>query len=436
MKVVAFLPAKGTSERIKSKNLKLLNGKPLFLHTLEKLITCDFIDEVYLDSEADEILDYADYLDYKKLKRDPSFATNKTDGHRMFYNEISHVDADIYVQILCTSPFITPQTIKKGIDILLNDENYDSVVLMCREKQYLWRDEGNGKNEPLYDKYNIPNSNTLPDTLIESMGLYIIRSDVAHRLKMRYGERVYMLTADAIETIDVNFPDEFQLAENIMRGIAEKENSRRHIIEKFLDSAVLSDILNDLGIVSTISGLFPNIPNKKIFARANTLKLRPMKSDDDYHKIYEGLDTYERITPGEVIVVENDVEDRAYFGKLNAHLAIRAGAVGVVVSSVTRDIDAVCALDFPVFSKGYSCADVKRYAVVDGHQVPVQINGVKIFPGDLIFADRCGVVRIPRQYERNVLQKAIEVIDKETRILKRVLAGEESHNIYLHEGEF
>ena len=55
MKVVAFLPAKGTSERIASKNFKLLNGKPLFLHTLEKLVSCDIIDEDYLDSESDKI---------------------------------------------------------------------------------------------------------------------------------------------------------------------------------------------------------------------------------------------------------------------------------------------------------------------------------------------------------------------------------------------
>ena len=431
MKVVAFLPAKGSSERIKSKNIKPLNGKPLFLHTLEKLVSCDFIDEVYLDSESDEILNYASYLNYIPLKRDPALATNKTDGHMMFYNEVSQVQADVYIQILCTSPFISPETIKNGVDILLNNSEYDSVVLMRKDKQYIWHD-----GEPTYDRFHIPNSIDLPDTVIESMGLYIIRAEAAHRLKMRYGERVYMLTADAIETVDVNSPDEFRLAENIMRGIAEKYNSRRHIIEKFLDSAVLSDILNEIGIPSTVSGLLPNIQNKKIFARANTLKLRAINSNDDYREIYDGLDTYERITPGEVIVVENEVANRAYFGKLNAHLAIRAGAVGTIISGVTRDIDAVCALDYPVFSRGYSCADVKKIAVVEGHQVPVQIDGVEIFPGDLIFADRCGVVRIPRKYEETVLQKAIDVIDKETRILKRVLSGEESREIYKIEGEF
>ena len=57
MKVVAFLPAKGSSERIENKNIKLLDGKPLFLYTLEKLVKCDFIDEV-LNSDLNFIDKY------------------------------------------------------------------------------------------------------------------------------------------------------------------------------------------------------------------------------------------------------------------------------------------------------------------------------------------------------------------------------------------
>jgi|TARA_B110000259_G_scaffold46040_1_gene53496 CMP-N-acetylneuraminic acid synthetase len=46
MKVVAFLPVKGKSSRIENKNIKLLDGKPLFIYTLDKLLKCDFIDKV------------------------------------------------------------------------------------------------------------------------------------------------------------------------------------------------------------------------------------------------------------------------------------------------------------------------------------------------------------------------------------------------------
>lgn len=431
MKVVAFLPAKGTSERIESKNLKLLNGKPLFLYTLEKLCDCEFIDEVYLDSESDEILNYAPYLNYIPLKRDPALANNKTDGHQMFYNEVRQVEADIYVQILGTSPFISQETIKKGIDVLKEHEEYDSVVLMKKEKEYLWED-----GQPKYDKFHIPNSNTLPDTIIESMGLYIVRNECAHRTKMRYGDNTYMLTADAVETIDVNYPDEFELAEYIMRGMKEKENTRLRVLANFFNSAIFSDILGDMGIDATIAGLIPNFANKKIFARANTLKIRALKDGEDFHGIYDGLKTYEKITPGEVIVVENDVENRAYFGELNANLAVRAGAVGTIVSSVTRDIEAVNLLDYPVFAKGYCCADVKRKATVESHQQPICIQGITINPGDLIFADQCGVVCIPHKLEREVLRTAIEVKEKENSIIKRVLNDEDAMAIYLKEGEF
>lgn len=431
MKVVAFLPAKGTSSRIESKNMKLLNGKPLFLHTLEKLLECDFIDEVYLDSEADEILNYAKYLKYIPLKRDPALADNNTDGHQMFYNEVKQVEADIYIQILCTSPFITPNTIKKGVEILKNNGEFDSVILVKKEKEYLWEN-----NQPTYDKFHIPNSNTLPDTIIESMGLYIVRRESALRTKMRYGDNVYMLTADAVETIDVNYPDEFRLAEYIMRGLSERENSKMRTWSKFLKSSVLSDILYEMGIPSTITTLKANLVGKKIFGRANTLKIRALRDGEDYRGIYDGLKTYERITPGEVIVVENSVENRAYFGELNANLAIRAGAVGTIVSSVTRDIEEVNLLDYPVYSKGYCCADVKGVATVEGHQVPIQIDGISINPGDLIFADCCGIVRIPKRVEREVLSMAIKVLDTESSILKRIFNGEGAMSIYTNEGEF
>lgn len=130
MKVVAFLPAKETSERIKNKNVTVLDGKPLFLHTLEKLMECDFIDEVYLDTESDDIYEMAKYTGCIYLKRAVELASNKTDGHSLFYNEAVKVDADIYVQILGTSPFIKKDTIKRAINVLKETSEFDSVVLV------------------------------------------------------------------------------------------------------------------------------------------------------------------------------------------------------------------------------------------------------------------------------------------------------------------
>jgi len=122
--------------------MQLLDSKPLFLHTLEKLLSCDFIDEVYLDSESEKIFEMASDLNFKKLKRDKKLAKNSTDGNQLFLNEVKHANADIYVQILCTSPFIEVSTIKKGVERLKNNKAYDSVVLDLPLEAALVRTEG------------------------------------------------------------------------------------------------------------------------------------------------------------------------------------------------------------------------------------------------------------------------------------------------------
>ena len=431
MKIVAFLPAKGSSERIKSKNLRFLNGKPLFLYTLEKLVECEFIDEVYLDSESDDILNYASYLNYFPLKRDKELATNKTDGHKMFFNEVRQVDADIYIQILGTSPFIKRETIKKGIDILMNHVNYDSVVLVKKEKQYTW-----GKDQPNYDKEHIPNSIDLPDTVIETMGLYIVRAKTAHEKRQRYGERVYLLEAEAIESVDVNFEDDFHLAEKIAEGIWMEEVNKFKLLSKHLSSSLISDILWEHGVQSTIKGLNLNIKNRRIMGRANTLKIRKLRENEDFHGIYNGLSTYKEMRSGEIICVENECPEYAYFGELNTNLAIRSGAIGTVIGGVTRDISEITELDYPVFSKGYCCTDVRGIATMESHNKEIQIAGVKIVPGNIIFADVNGIVVIPKKLEQEVISQALKSMKTEKSVLNRIITGEDAFSIHEIEGAF
>ncbi len=61
----------------------------------------------------------------------------------------------------------------------------------------------------------------------------------------------------------------------------------------------------------------------KFLGRANTLKLRDLNEGEDIKGIYSALDSYDSIIPGDIILAQNDTPDYAYFGELNAHLAIR-----------------------------------------------------------------------------------------------------------------
>jgi hypothetical protein len=103
-------------------------------------------------------------------------------------NEVRHVDADIYIQILATSPFISINTIRKGVDELLSNPKFDSAVLIKKDQQYLW-----GDSKPTYDINNIPNSVDLPTSIIETMGLYIVRREAAQHTKRRIGDMPFLI---------------------------------------------------------------------------------------------------------------------------------------------------------------------------------------------------------------------------------------------------
>jgi regulator of RNase E activity RraA/CMP-N-acetylneuraminic acid synthetase len=410
-KVVAFVPAKGSSERIENKNAKLLDGRPLVVHTLDRLLKCQNVDEIYLDTESDEIARLARHLPVKIMQRNRFLASNGTDGHALFMNEVRHADADIYVQALCTAPFVRPETVDRAIEILIRDTRFDSVALVRKEKQYLWTE-----NQPAYGYGRIPNSVELPATLIEAMSLYVVRREAALATNRRFGHRVHLLETSPVESIDVNTPADFELAEYIASGQRERERVILRTLRTELTSPVLADILDQLGIHGAVRGLQPLTPEARILGRAKTLKLRALEPGEDFHGIYEALTSYERIVANDVIVVENGVPEFAYFGDLNARLAIRAGAVGAIIDGATRDSNNVRALGFPVFARGTFCMDVRNRATVDEMDGPVVIGGQRVEPGDLIFADADGVIVIPKKHERQTIQLAMETISKESQI--------------------
>ena len=418
MKVVAFLPAKGHSSRISNKNLKLLDGQPLFLYTLRKLMACSFIDEVYLDTEDEHIIELATETGANVLRRDAALASNSTDGNALFRYEASKVEADIYIQILCTSPFIKIETISEGVSCLQNKPEYDSVVLVRKEKQYRWSSEG-----PLYRIDPIPNSVDLPDAIIETMALYIARRSCVEETGRRIGNNPYLLEASAIEAVDVNWPEDFEMANLIAAGLREKDRSLLQNIKGMLNSAMLSDILDDLGFPNQIiKTLKPNF-DCKILGRAKTLRLRAIRPGEDFRGIYNALDSYKNIVPNDIIMVENEVGEFAYFGELNGNLAIRSGAVGAIIGGNTRDSSALRDLHFPVFARGHSCQDVRKRAVLDHMNQTISIGGVRVSPDELVFADFEGVVVIPRSIEKEVLIRCADVIRNEKQLVLDISLG-------------
>lgn len=432
MKTVAFLPVKGSSSRVKNKNIRPFNGEPLFVFTLRKLLRCDFIDEVYLDSESDEILSIGKRLGAHLLKRDPSLADNRTDGNKLFMNEINHVEADIYIQHLCTSPFVKESTIRAAVNKLDDSAEYDSVVLGREEKVYPWMG-----NKPAYDINHIPNSVDLPPSRSEAMALYVIRREAAFQTGRRVGNLPYFLNGEPIELIDINNESDLDLANLVGAGLLAQEEKRLKLIGRVLTSPVLSDVMDDLGLSGVLApGYECNLPETKAFGRARTLHLRSATPDDPPDSIYKALRSYLQVVSNDIIVVKNDQPSLAYFGELNMSLAIRSGAVGAVIAGVTRDTGPTKTAGFPVYAKGRHCRDIKGKGAVQTMNQPIEIDGVTVHPSDLIFCDRDGIVVIPRTHEAEVLHRALEIVQREKEIVRDICSDIDINNIVSKYGFF
>lgn len=433
MRTVAFVPAKGDSTRIRNKNTVILDGDYLFKRKLKQLLACPEIDDVYLDTESDAIIEMVSDLPVKILKRDAKLASNKTDGHELFANECAKVEADIYIQCLCTSPFMTAETMTRAIKALKADKKADSLVAVQKRKQYTW----NAKGRPAYGDGRIPNSVDLPDTVIETMGLYMVRRQKGKpKPKRRFGDKVVMFELTDEEAFDVNWPDDLALAERISAGYRAAHNAALDAIRPHLCSSLLADICKERGLKALLPPGFARVSGRSVLGIAKTLELRKLKKGDDWKGIYTALGTYNFVRPGDVIVVKNDVKDKAYFGDLNANIAIRSGAVGAVVDSYTRDSDELNGLEFSVFAKGISCDDIKYEGTVHAMNRAIKIGGVTINNGDYIYADDDGVLAIPQDLWPSIRDEAMATLKKEFDIRYAIIMGEDVGKVLGIHGAF
>jgi len=132
---------------------------------------------------------------------------------------------------------------------------------------------------------------------------------------------------------------------------------------------------------------------------ANTLSAKP------FGLMLEALDD---LRPNEIYVNTGSSPRNAMWGEMMSTRARKLGAKGAVVNGYVRDTRAILSMNFPTFSFGsYGQDSAPRYKVYD-FRVPIEIGGVLIRPGDILFGDVDGVLVVTAEAEVEVFTKALE----------------------------
>lgn len=214
-KIAAIIPAKGTSKRVKNKNLQDINNETLVGRKIKQLMRSKLIDEVFVGSDSNEILELSKTNGAIPILREAYFCNEElASANEMIADLVSRVESDIIVWAHCTNPFVDEDIYDKAIiEFFENKNSYDSLVSVTSIRNHFWY-----KGEPL--NFN-PNSKRHPfaselETLFYQNGAIFIQSkDSFVSNSYFYGKLPYLFQIPEKLAFDINTEEEMDLARHL-----------------------------------------------------------------------------------------------------------------------------------------------------------------------------------------------------------------------------
>jgi 3-hexulose-6-phosphate synthase / 6-phospho-3-hexuloisomerase len=193
------------------------------------------------------------------------------------------------------------------------------------------------------------------------------------------------------------------------------ERPPKEVVEGFrsVGTSTLSDVLDQMGLDCLASGIKGVDVDFKIVGPALTIKqvsgVLGTYSVEDF-AMSRILDAAQA---GDVLVFDNGGKEISTWGDLASTAAKEKGLEGVVVDGASRDSDEIAKIQFPVFSRHITPRTGKRRTKMLEMNGEIQCGGIRVRPGDVIVADRTGVIIIPKERAAEVLQNSKKTVTDE-----------------------
>ena len=209
-KLVAVVPVRAGSQRVKDKNIKPFAGSNLLTLKLETLKSVTNIDRVVVNSDSDLMISIAHTNQVSTHKREKYFASSECNNSEYFQHIAEVTNSDYIMYSPVTAPLVSSETYFSCINKFMNS-SIKNLVTVSDVKHHMWLD-----GKPLnYDPTNAPNSQDLPDIVSINYGICIIsRDDMIHNRNI-VTDKPYFYKLDEIESIDIDTEFDFMVAEFI-----------------------------------------------------------------------------------------------------------------------------------------------------------------------------------------------------------------------------
>ncbi|WP_028110642.1 cytidylyltransferase domain-containing protein [Ferrimonas futtsuensis] len=212
-RIVALLPMKANSERVKGKNFKNLAGKPLFRWILDSLLEIKEIDQVVINTDAKEILQENGLVEDDRViirERRKELCGDFVSMNLILEDDIKNVEADVYLMTHTTNPLLSSDTISKSINSFNENKDFhDSLFTVNKVQTRFYRKDMSPVN---HDPNNLVRTQDLEPWYEENSCLYIFTKDSFSKTGARIGERPQMFETPALESVDIDEPEDWLMA--------------------------------------------------------------------------------------------------------------------------------------------------------------------------------------------------------------------------------
>ena len=195
MNVHCIILARGGSKGIPNKNIIDFCGKPLIAWTIEQCLQSKHIDNVWVSSDSQDILDVAKEYGAKTISRPDDISGDLASSEAAWMHAIEIIQRDTNIDLVfapqVTSPLRETQDIDNAIE-LFQKENYDSMFSSSiTEDLFFWEKDKHNKLQSVnYDYLNRQRRQDIQEKIIENGSFYIFKPEVIKKYNNRFGGKI------------------------------------------------------------------------------------------------------------------------------------------------------------------------------------------------------------------------------------------------------
>lgn len=227
-RIVALLPMKANSTRVKGKNFRHFCGKPLFRWTLDTLLKIKEIDQVVINTDARFLLAENGLVETDRIlirDRKPEICGDHVSMNLVLADDVANVAAATYLMTHTTNPLISAETFRKAISVFKEaqlEDRADSLFTVNKVQTRFYLEDCSPVN---HVPDNLIPTQDLEPWYEENSNLYIFTAESFANSKARIGANPMMYQSPSFESIDVDTPEDWDFAVIAARFLQEQSKA-------------------------------------------------------------------------------------------------------------------------------------------------------------------------------------------------------------------